>query len=66
MPLHRNWVQAENDILVDILTELTLEGKWKGDTGFKSGYLKVIEQKLLEKLPAAELTVTNIDSRIKN
>ncbi|KAI3861465.1 hypothetical protein MKW98_000417 [Papaver atlanticum] len=65
MAPHRNWVQAEDDILVDILTELTLDGKWKSDTGFKSGYLKVIEQKLAEKLPTCGLTTTNIDSRIK-
>ncbi|RZC46054.1 hypothetical protein C5167_038997 [Papaver somniferum] len=62
---HRSWVEAEDNVLVDILTELTLDGKWKSDTGFKSGYLKVIEQKLTEKLPTCGLTTTNIDSRIK-
>ncbi|KAI3959682.1 hypothetical protein MKW92_049411 [Papaver armeniacum] len=65
MAPHQIWVQAEDDILVDILTELALDGKWKSDTGFKSGYLKVIEQKLAEKLPTAGLNTTNIDSRIK-
>ncbi|KAI3946745.1 hypothetical protein MKW98_003308 [Papaver atlanticum] len=65
MAPHRNWVQAEDDILVDVLTELALDGKWKSDTGFKSGYLKVIEQKLVEKLPNSGLSTTNIDSRIK-
>ncbi|KAI3912164.1 hypothetical protein MKW92_026489 [Papaver armeniacum] len=54
MAPHRNWVQAEDDVLVDILTELTLDGKWK-----------IIEQKLIEKLPTCGLTTTNIDSRIK-
>lgn len=65
MAPHRSWVQAEDDILVDVLTELALDGKWKSDTGFKSGYLKVIEQKLAEKLPNSGLSTTNIDSRIK-
>lgn len=65
MAPHRSWVEAEDNVLVDILTELTLDGKWKSDTGFKSGYLKVIEQKLTEKLPTCGLTTTNIDSRIK-
>ncbi|MCL7036306.1 hypothetical protein MKW94_029485 [Papaver nudicaule] len=65
MPPHRTWTQLEDDMLVDILTELTLEGKWKSDTGFKSGYLKVIEQKLLDKVPGAELSVSNIENRIK-
>ncbi|MCL7029311.1 hypothetical protein MKW94_027586 [Papaver nudicaule] len=65
MPPHRTWTQPEDDMLVDILMELTLEGKWKSDTGFKSGYLKVIEQKLLDKLPGTELSVSNIENRIK-
>ncbi|RZC78988.1 hypothetical protein C5167_003214 [Papaver somniferum] len=65
MAPHQSWIEAEDNILVDILTELTLDGKWKSDTGFKSGYLKVIEQKLIEKLPTCGLTTTNIDSRIK-
>ncbi|XP_026400217.1 uncharacterized protein LOC113296094 [Papaver somniferum] len=65
MAPHRSWVEAEDNVLVDILTKLTLDGKWKSDTGFKSGYLKVIEQKLTEKLPTCGLTTTNIDSRIK-
>ncbi|XP_026419492.1 uncharacterized protein LOC113315431 [Papaver somniferum] len=65
MAPHRSWVEAKDNVLVDILTELTLDGKWKSDTGFKSGYLKVIEQKLTEKLPTCGLTTTNIDSRIK-
>ncbi|KAI3910596.1 hypothetical protein MKW98_027878, partial [Papaver atlanticum] len=51
MAPHQNWVQAEDDILSDI--------------GFKSGYLKVIEHKLVEKLPTFGSTTTNVVSRIK-
>ena len=40
------------------------EGKWKGESGFRSGYLAHMEKLFATSMPEAELKVSNIDSRV--
>ncbi|XP_074289415.1 uncharacterized protein LOC141614549 [Silene latifolia] len=60
----RRWTVEEDTLLVDLLLALHVEGKWKAEGGFKSGYLVHLEKLILEKMPDAGLKATNIESRL--
>ncbi|KAK9741892.1 hypothetical protein RND81_03G136000 [Saponaria officinalis] len=60
----RRWTVEEYTLLVDLLLSLHLDGKWKAEGGFKSGYLVHLEKLISEKMPDAGLRATNIESRL--
>ncbi|KAK3134659.1 hypothetical protein QOZ80_5BG0409110 [Eleusine coracana subsp. coracana] len=47
----RKWVQAEDDVLIKALHDVSLDPRWRSDGSFKNGYTSVIEARLAEKLP---------------
>ncbi|KAK9669474.1 hypothetical protein RND81_13G133000 [Saponaria officinalis] len=60
----RRWTMEEDTLLVDLLLSLHVDGKWKAEGGFKSGYLVHLEKLISEKMPDAGLRANNIDSRL--
>ena len=54
----------EDQLLVKLLMEMFAEGKWKAESGFRSGYLAHLEKLIAASMPEAELKVSNIDSRL--
>ncbi|KAK9734898.1 hypothetical protein RND81_04G170300 [Saponaria officinalis] len=60
----RRWTVEEDTLLVDLLLSLHVDGKWKAEGGFMSGYLVHLEKLISEKMPDAGLRANNIDSRL--
>ena len=62
----RVWTDFEDDVLVDCLVELKIEGSFVADTGFKDGYVTKLEEMLKEKIPGTQLKAhPNIWSRLR-
>jgi len=60
----RRWTNEEDEMLVNLLLSLHLDGKWKAEGAFKFGYLVHLEKLMAEKMHDAKLKATNIDSRL--
>ena len=62
----RSWTRKEEDVLIHALKDIVTEG-WKVDNNtFRSGYLQVLERKLIIALPGTDLRATpHIESKIK-
>ena len=62
----RPWKNDEDAVLVECLQELFTDPIWKGEGGFKNGYMNKLEKMIEEKLPGCGLKATpHIESRIK-
>ncbi|KAL8161624.1 hypothetical protein V2J09_013113 [Rumex salicifolius] len=63
----RYWTAEEDDILIQSLLELSQNGKWKGESGFKSGYMNKLKEMISKNLPTCGLKAEpHIDSRLKH
>ncbi|GFS29625.1 hypothetical protein Acr_00g0007560 [Actinidia rufa] len=62
----RSWTWKEEDVLIHALKDIVTKG-WKVDNAtFRSGYLQVLERKLIIALPRTDLRATpHIESKIK-
>lgn len=62
----RFWKKAEEEALIDCLLDLSADRQWKGDGGFKNGYLNRLEEKLNTKFPGCDLkAMPHIESKLK-
>ncbi|BBN68949.1 hypothetical protein Prudu_658S000300 [Prunus dulcis] len=60
------WTTKEDNTLMECLMELHQNTNWRGDTGFKNGYLNKLETILEVKLPNSGLKASpHIESRVK-
>ena len=60
------WTKNEDAVLVDCLVELTKDSAWKGENGFRTGYLQHLEKVIAARLPLSYLKATpHIKSRCK-
>ena len=48
----------------ELLVEMFAIGKWKAESGFRSGYLAHLEKLFAASMPEIELKVSYIDSRL--
>ena len=63
----RFWTSEEDEILLQCLLELAQNPKWKGESGFKSGYMNKLEEMISSKLPTCGLKAEpHIESRLKH
>lgn len=51
------WNVHQDAILVECLTELSLNGQWKANIGFKNGYHIELEKILKTKMPKCQIKV---------
>lgn len=62
----RFWKKEEEEALIDCLLELSGDQQWKGEGGFKNGYLNQLELMLNTKFPGSRLKVVpHIESKSK-
>ena len=63
----RFWTPHEDDVLIQALHELASDPKWKGEGGFKNGYMNRLEEMIHSKLPQCGLRAEpHIESRLKH
>uniref|UniRef100_A0A803N0B5 Myb/SANT-like domain-containing protein n=1 Tax=Chenopodium quinoa TaxID=63459 RepID=A0A803N0B5_CHEQI len=63
----RFWTFEEDTVLIKYLHELSLDPKWKSESGFKSGYMNKLEEMIKFVLPNCGLKADpHIESRIKH
>uniref|UniRef100_A0A803KM48 Myb/SANT-like domain-containing protein n=1 Tax=Chenopodium quinoa TaxID=63459 RepID=A0A803KM48_CHEQI len=63
----RFWTFEEDTVLIKYLHELSLDPKWKSESGFKSGYMNKLEEMIKSVLPNCGLKADpHIESRIKH
>ena len=61
----RMWSDREEQVLLTSLMELVVHG-WKSDNGFRSGYLKKLEDDLHREFPTTDLKASpNITSKLQ-
>ncbi|KAG6415545.1 hypothetical protein SASPL_122958 [Salvia splendens] len=61
----RMWSDREEQVLLTSLMELVVHG-WKSDNGFRSGYLKKLEDDLRREFPTTDLKASpNITSKLQ-
>uniref|UniRef100_A0A803LSG3 Myb/SANT-like domain-containing protein n=1 Tax=Chenopodium quinoa TaxID=63459 RepID=A0A803LSG3_CHEQI len=61
------WNFEEDTVLIKYLHELSLDPKWKSESGFKSGYMNKLEEMIKSVLPNCGLKADpHIESRIKH
>ncbi|GAB2215443.1 hypothetical protein Drorol1_Dr00019828 [Drosera rotundifolia] len=58
------WTDEQNKLLVEAMVELFHAGTHRAESGFKLGFLNVLEEKLGSRFPGV-ITMTNIRSRLK-
>ncbi|XP_074366131.1 uncharacterized protein LOC141707061 [Apium graveolens] len=62
----RFWKKEEEEALIDCLLEMSVDRQWKGEGGFKNGYLNHLEALLNNKFPNYGLKAfPHIDSKVK-
>ncbi|KAL2940293.1 HMG-CoA reductase inhibitor bumarsin [Bienertia sinuspersici] len=62
----RFWKKEEEEALIDCLLELSCDQQWKGEGGFKNGYLNQLELMLNTKFPGCGIKVIpHIESKFK-
>ncbi|KAK3166584.1 hypothetical protein QOZ80_1AG0047720 [Eleusine coracana subsp. coracana] len=62
----RKWVLAEDDVLIKVLHDLSLDPRWRSDGSFKNGYTSVLEARLAEKLPGSWISANpHVESRLR-
>ncbi|BBN67300.1 hypothetical protein Prudu_36S000200, partial [Prunus dulcis] len=62
----RDWTTNEDNTLMECLMELHQNTNWRGDSGFKNGYLNILETMLEVKLPNSGLRASpHIESKVK-
>ncbi|KAK3145397.1 hypothetical protein QOZ80_3BG0252350 [Eleusine coracana subsp. coracana] len=62
----RKWVQAEDDVLIKALHDVSLDPRWRSDGSFKNGYTSVLEARLAEKLLGAKISANpHVESRLR-
>lgn len=62
----RTWRKEEQDFLLDALVEMSVDPCWKGEGGFKNGFMSHLERLLSEKFPNCGLkAIPNVESKIK-
>ncbi|KAL3644955.1 hypothetical protein CASFOL_010135 [Castilleja foliolosa] len=62
----RYWTPQEDSILLQSLLDISRNPKWKSENGFKNGYMKRLEETLMEKIPDCGLKAEPyIESRLK-
>ncbi|XP_021746136.1 uncharacterized protein LOC110712017 [Chenopodium quinoa] len=63
----RFWTFEEDTVLIKYLHELSIDPKWKSESGFKSGYMNKLEEMIKYVLPNCGLKADpHIESRIKH
>ncbi|XP_048495827.2 uncharacterized protein LOC125495195 [Beta vulgaris subsp. vulgaris] len=63
----RFWTVQEDNVLIKSLHELASDPRWKGESGFKSGYMNKLEEMIKRELPDCGLRADpHIESRIKH
>ena len=63
----RYWTYEEDFMLIKYLHQLSVDPKWKGDSGFKNGYMNRLEDLINNELPNYVLKAfPHIESRIKH
>ncbi|KAL2897700.1 HMG-CoA reductase inhibitor bumarsin [Bienertia sinuspersici] len=62
----RFWKKEEEEALIDCLLELSCDQQWKGEGGFKNGYLNQLELMLNTKFPGCGIkAIPHIESKFK-
>ena len=60
------WTTQEDKVLIEALVELSINTMWRGENGFRNGYLYQLEKMMKEKFPQTTLkAVPNIESCVK-
>ncbi|CAO2830328.1 unnamed protein product [Amaranthus hypochondriacus] len=63
----RFWTCQEDSMLIKYLHQLSTDPKWKGEGGFKNGYMSRLEELINGELPSCGLKAfPHIESRIKH
>ena len=63
----RFWTSEEDEILLQSLLEMSHNPKWRGENGFKGGYMNKLEEMISTKLPICGLKAEpHIESRLKH
>ena len=63
----RFWTCQEDSMLIKYVNQLSIDPKWKGDGGFKNGYMSRLEELINNELPSCGLKAfPHIKSRIKH
>ncbi|KAK1381065.1 hypothetical protein POM88_027809 [Heracleum sosnowskyi] len=62
----RFWKKDEEEALIDFLLDMSVDRQWKGEGGFKNGYLNHLEVQMNNKFPNSGLkALPHIDSKVK-
>ncbi|KAK1398190.1 hypothetical protein POM88_008053 [Heracleum sosnowskyi] len=60
------WKKTEEEALIDFLLVMSTDQQWKGEGGFKNGYLNHSEVMMQNKFPGSDLRVfPHFDSKVK-
>ncbi|XP_038714554.1 uncharacterized protein LOC120008108 [Tripterygium wilfordii] len=60
----KRWNSEEDQCLTNALIIMHRENKFKGEGGFKNGYVAYLLQEMRKKIPGIDVTEKNIDSRL--
>ena len=62
----RFWKKEEEEALINCLLDMSTDQQWKGEGGFKNGYLNHLELMLSNKFPGCGLKAfRHIESKVK-
>ena len=63
----RFWTCQKDSMLINYLHQLSIDSEWKGDGGFKNGYMSRLEELINSELLSCGLKAfPHIESRIKH